>query len=96
MKGQKITSKERNQMRDLAAAGIKREEIAKIMDKGYSTVCFYTKGGPKVNDKRSYSVCIDREDYAYIVKLSERKGVTKRVALSEVVRLAKRKCLFNW
>jgi IS30 family transposase len=96
MKGQKITYKERKQMRDLAESGVKREEIAKIMNKGYSTVCFYTKNGPKVNNKRSYSVCIDREDYVYIVKLSERKGVTKRVALSEVVRLAKRKCLFNW
>lgn len=90
MKGQKITKTEKTKMRELAAAGIKKEEIAKMLDKGYSTVCFYTKDGPETKGKKAYSVCIDRADYAYIVELSETRGITKRAALSEVVKLSKR------
>lgn len=92
MRGQKITKTEKTKMRNLADAGVKREEIAKMLDKGYSTVCLYTKEHFLSNRKanKQHSVCVNLEDYNYIVNLAESKGISKRAALSEVVRLAKR------
>ena len=60
-----------------------------------STIFRHTKG-VVVGKEKAYCVAATRGDYDFITDIAEKDNLTKSAALSEVVRLAKRRCLFSW
>jgi transposase len=102
MKGKSITKTQVNQMKKLLNKGHEKKDIADLLGLGYSTICYYLpctkkeRAAARVKGKPSYSINTYQEGYDFVSNIAEKNGWSKTVAMQEVIRLAKRKCLFSW
>jgi predicted transcriptional regulator len=102
MKGKAITKKQVIQMKRLLKQGHSKKDIAQMLNLGYSTICYYLhctkkeKAAARATVKTSYSINTVQEDFDFISNIADKQGITKTAAMQEVVRLARRKCLFSW
>jgi len=91
----KITKEQKQQISALFQKGESKKAIAKKINIGYSTVCkLINKTNTK--HKKGYGVNVSFDDYEYINEFANKRGINKNTAFTEIVRLAKRKCLFTW
>lgn len=80
-------------------AGVHKNEIARAMSLGYTTVCKYIANKdlkPKSINPKGYCINANKDDFDFVSKIAKENNITKNDAMSEIVRLAKRKCLFSW
>jgi transposase len=102
MKGKAITKSQVTRMKRLLKQGHEKKDIAQMLSLGYSTICYYLpcskkeRAAAKAASKASYSINTIQEDYQFISNIAQKNNCSKTAAMQEVVRLAKRKCLFSW
>jgi len=91
----KITKEQKQQVSALFKQGESNKAIAKKVNIGYSSVCKLTSKS-RNEHKKGYSINVSFDDYEYITEFANKRGMSKNIAFTEIVRLAKRKCLFTW
>ncbi len=99
MKGKNLTLKQVKTMRTMFDAGVHKKEIARAMSLGYSTVCTYIANknkNPSSKAQKNYCVNVTQEEFDFVTEMAKEWDVTKHSAMTEIVRLAKRKCFFSW
>ena len=99
MKGKNLTLKQVKTIRTMFNAGIHKKEIARTMSLGYSTVCQYIANkdkSPVSKAQKNYCVNVTKEEFDFVTEMAKEWDVTKQLAMTEIVRLAKRKCFFSW
>jgi len=94
-RGKNLTAQQKKKIKAMFSSGVSVPEIAQVMTLAESTIFRHTKDVVVGRDK-AYCVNATKDDYDFISDIAEEKGMTKSAALSEVVRLAKRRCLFSW
>jgi len=92
----RLNSEQIAELKKLHKSGMTKNNIAKKIGVGYSTVCTYTTTLNKSKYKKTHSINVSKEAYAFINKLSKKQGISKHNAMQEIIKLAKRKCWFNW
>jgi Holliday junction resolvasome RuvABC ATP-dependent DNA helicase subunit len=94
-RGIRLTKKEKSSIKSMFASGLGKEEIATIMSLSMTTISRHTSG-VVVGKSKCYCINATKEDWDFVSEISQSKSITKLAALSEVVRLAKRRSLFSW
>jgi len=94
-RGISLTTKQKSSIKSMFASGVSKDEIATVMSLCVTTISRHTAGVVVGKDK-AYCINATKEDWEYITAISKSKDMTKLSALSMVVRLAKRRCLFSW
>ena len=94
-----MTKQELNKIFALHDAGVDNKTISGLVGRGYSTVCkaLVKKGkGVKTIGDKNFCINASKDNYDYVSSVAESKGITKHAAMTEIVKLAKRRCLFSW
>lgn len=92
--GTKLKTSQKRKIHDLNDEGLSGYEIAQFMKIGHSTV--YRVLQKNQFKRTDYSIGATKEAYDVITNFAEKKGMSRRAALTELLKPITKKHWWNW